>query len=86
MSHHTLISPPCVFPSQGEELRLSDSPARQLRQRWNADPDLDLRCMEAVKLHMLSEAVQLERDQQRTDRVRCQGLYGWGGTRRGSIG
>ncbi|XP_043234321.1 uncharacterized protein LOC122387834 isoform X2 [Amphibalanus amphitrite] len=53
----------------GEELRSCAAPGRQLRQRWNADPDLDLRCMEAVKLHMLAEAVQLERDQARTDRT-----------------
>ena len=57
---------------QGEDLRTSEAPGRQLRQLWNADPDLDLRCMEAVKLHMLAEAVQLERDQERTDRVRIQ--------------
>jgi len=35
-----------------------------LRQLWNAAPDLDLRCMEAVKLHMLAAAVELERHQQ----------------------
>ena len=66
---------------QGEELRDCVSPGHQLRQRWNADPDLDLRCMEAVKLHMLAEAVQLERDQARTDQVRREGAY-----RRGTAG
>ncbi|XP_037068017.1 ubiquitin thioesterase otulin-like isoform X2 [Pollicipes pollicipes] len=49
--------------SLGEELKGAEGAGRHLRQQWNSDPDLDLRCMEAVKLHMLAAAVQLERDQ-----------------------